>query len=234
MRGKGLGAEIDGHDTVIRINRLPAREHHDDFGNKTDVFFAEPGFSTQHNWQTRGYWVESIGSGFPGATLCGWAGGISCPFGALILKGADFPVVRKNFTRRFPLDRPGWSPPNSTAFPFGYQKDIVNHAAFLFRELQGKVPTNGFHAFLTFAPICSSLRLYGFSGGLSYDGHEMGVRHGVNAEHAIIDRIIHGDQTVYRFVKHFSVPLNALRWLARSLAVRARAGCLEVVDLSDH
>lgn len=232
MRGKGLGPEIDDFDTVIRINRLPGPEHYADFGTKTDVFFAEPGFSSQHNWQPSGYWVENMGSGFPGARLCNWSGGPTCPFGALILKGADYPVVRKNFSKRFPLDRPGWKPPDSTVFPFGYQKDIVNHVAFLFRALHGKVPTNGFHAFLTFAPICSSLRLYGFSGDVSYDGHQMGIRHAVNIEHDIIGRIIHGDKTVYRFAHHYKVPANAIRWLAKKLAERARAGCLDVRDLS--
>jgi len=40
LNGAGHGADIDSHDTVIRVNRLPTPEYADDFGKKTDVYFA--------------------------------------------------------------------------------------------------------------------------------------------------------------------------------------------------
>merc|ERR1712039_784360 len=117
------------------------------------------------------------------AQRCAWTGGAPCSFDALILKGADYPEVGLPFRRRFPLSRPGWRPPESTAFPFGYQNDTINHAGFLLKGLQKKVPTNGFQALLTFAPICNSVRMFGFSGAKTFDGHVMGERHGINLEH---------------------------------------------------
>merc|ERR1740121_2082361 len=48
-----LGKEIDKHDLVVRVNRLPIARYFRDFGQKTDVFFAhdknvqESGLSVQ-------------------------------------------------------------------------------------------------------------------------------------------------------------------------------------------
>merc|ERR1719215_2584345 len=40
LEGRGKGAEIDAHDTVIRVNRIPTTQFQEDFGLRTDVLFA--------------------------------------------------------------------------------------------------------------------------------------------------------------------------------------------------
>merc|ERR1719245_1125261 len=40
LSGQGRGAEIDGHDTVIRTNRVSTPEFYTDFGQRTDVLFV--------------------------------------------------------------------------------------------------------------------------------------------------------------------------------------------------
>lgn len=49
----------------------------------------------------------------------------------------------------------------------------------------GSEASTGLHAFLAFAPACSGgMRLYGFSGNTTGDGHHIG--HAVDAEHALL------------------------------------------------
>merc|ERR1711920_714104 len=70
-----LGAEIDRHDTVIRINRMPTEKYFADFGQRTDVYFChnknveKSGFSVQF---MDGEWRQ-CGS-VPNRTVCGSAG----------------------------------------------------------------------------------------------------------------------------------------------------------------
>ena len=40
LEGSGHGLDIEAHDTVIRINRLPHPRHYGDVGSRTDVYFA--------------------------------------------------------------------------------------------------------------------------------------------------------------------------------------------------
>ena len=47
LRGRGLGAKVDGHDTVIRINRLPVAAFGADVGNRTDILFTRA-FGSRH------------------------------------------------------------------------------------------------------------------------------------------------------------------------------------------
>ena len=46
--------------------------------------------------------------------------------------------------------------------------------------------STGFHAVLTFRPLCHSISLFGFSGKKSLDGHRMSENHMIDREHALL------------------------------------------------
>jgi len=237
LKGKGLGDLIDSHDTVIRINRLPLPQHFKDFGNKTDIYFAEPGygfgepnyenhvnfFGDQNGGQFTIQSFENEVDGVRARTNCSLKyGGYDCNrFATLIMKGSDAVRFRKKglpFKNRFPLNDPGWQP-DQTAFPVGYQQNDVNRAVF--RVLDAKQPSNGFHAFLTFAPLCGSMTLFGFDGSTTYDKHDMNPVHNLEKEHWIYDKLSQGDVSEIN-LKRYS-PRNQLQ----SLAAR---GCIHRVN----
>jgi len=211
LKGQNLGKEIDAYDTVIRVNRLPQPFQFDDFGSKTDIYFGEPGWVGHDSFLSRDggtFLVEKVApEGFKNAWMgpaerCSIPnGGPACGnFSALILKGSDGYPEFKNFSERFPIDQPGWRPERS-AFPIGYQADEIHHSAY---KIIGHgvtfnggqyypKPTNGFQAFLTFAPLCGSLNLYGFDGQKTYDNHSVSFAHDLDHEHDIMDRACSGD-----------------------------------------
>ena len=45
--------------------------------------------------------------------------------------------------------------------------------------------TTGFHAVLTFRPLCSNISLFGFDGNFTYDGHQL-VNHAIDLEHTLL------------------------------------------------
>jgi len=259
LRGKGLGAVIDMHDTVIRINRLPLPQHYADFGQKTDIYFGEPGYgfgNPGYEEHVNFYSDESGGkytiqsfenevNKVKARVNCSLAdGGEACGrFATLIMKGADAERFNKNplpFRERFPLNEPGWTP-RSTAFPVGYQTDDINTAAF--KVLGEKQPSNGFHAFLTFAPLCASMALYGFEGTGTYDGHDMNPVHALDKEHAIYQRLMERSTTDIDLTDY--APRVQLQNLAArgcivkgdteeaTLAIAETAAAQQVVDQED-
>eukprot|EP00971_Amphidinium_carterae_P063835 1263638-Amphidinium_carterae.1 len=40
MLGSGYGEEVDAHDTVVRVNRLPTESFFGDFGQRTSILFG--------------------------------------------------------------------------------------------------------------------------------------------------------------------------------------------------
>jgi len=233
FNGHGLGPEIDGHDTVIRVNRLPVEaQHFLDFGRRTDIFWGEPGYGApgQHeNLDARGdYWVELMHRTWAEARACHLRRGSgSCGFANLVIKGSDVPVVGKTFRRRFPLSSPGRLP-EQTALPLGHQSDDINAAAFSVEEMR-HVPSNGLHAFLTLAPLCGSLTMYGFDGAGTADGHEIGSRHSLSEERAIMDRLIRGEVRASDF-RNSSRPLAQV--MHRRFRALGKSGCLRRVRLA--
>jgi len=237
LKGKGLGKLIDSHDTVIRVNRLPLQQHFEDFGSKTDIYFAEPGwgFGRPHYEKTVNFWADDDGGRFTiqsfqndldgqqARSNCSLkVGGEDCQrFGTLIMKGSDAVRFKKKgqpFQQRFPLNQPGWQP-GETAFPVGFQQNGINTAVF--DVLDSRQPSNGFHAFLTFAPLCGSISLYGFEGETTYDDHEMNHVHKLEKEHSIYDKLAAGEIT--------NIDLKGYPPAVQLQSLAAR-GCIKKVD----
>lgn len=141
----------------------------------------------------------------------------SCPFKALVLKGSDFPEYRQRWTERYPVENPGWKPRQSN-FPIGYQTDSVNTLAYSL--LAGRRPTNGLQALLTFAFVCNSLTVYGFSGSETADGHPMGAMHSLDIEHTLISKLVHGNFTDVKSILGTLDPELAQRLQGKEFKVR--------------
>lgn len=188
LLGMELGRQIDAHDTVIRINRLPQPEDVEDLGKKTDIYFAGPGWNVNDAYYLSRdggtYLIQEVGQTSLYDKPCSiLKGGANCRFAALILTSAY------NFLERYPLDRPGWRP-NGTAFPVGYLCEQLNGDAD--ELVRTKLATRGLRALLTFAPVCGSVKLYGLSGLGTFDGHGIDHVHNLTLEHAFLERIIRG------------------------------------------
>ena len=167
LRGMLLGTEIDAHDTVIRINRLPTRPFEADVGARTDVYFTR----AFGRLSTNGYVPLFLGgdrlSGRLNGSWCDFVSRKGCPFGALVISDARARWADAKCQRSPQL--PGASqahsgPADAGRLPVSFESSTIFCAARLFRAL-GPDSTAGFSALLTFAPICTSIRLFGFGGG---------------------------------------------------------------------
>lgn len=186
---KSLGARIDAYDTVLRVNRVPSAEFFHDFGERTDVLFAGAVAESVPMFQWAGYLYRRMGGNYE---MCTFYDKV-CPFQGLILKGSDVREYRQRWQQRYPRQTPGWKPRYSS-FPFAYQQDSVNEFAYDLVGSSAQRPTTGFQAFLTFALICDSLDVYGFSGSSTADGHRMKKVHNLTREHEIQHHLFGGDQ----------------------------------------
>jgi hypothetical protein len=59
--------------------------------------------------------------------------------------------------------------------------------------LEGLYASGGLKAFLTLAPMCESMTLYGFAGSGNIDGHTIDAVHDFGVEHAWLHRIASGN-----------------------------------------
>ena len=185
LGGRGLGKEIDAHDYVIRVNRLPQRAaHYFDVGRRTSVWFSKPCRLKPYLQGSRAALTlqvmdskHSTGDADGPSARCPLDGPASrCPFGAFVGRGGEsekcFGLAVRTLNSR-----------QSAALPIGIVgQQLFSQALKLHR---GSEASTGLHAFLAFAPRCAGgLRLYGFSGNRTNDGHHIG--HAVDTEHALL------------------------------------------------
>lgn len=186
MTGKGRGSEIDAHDTVIRVNRLPTVDFFPDFGKRTTVLVGNRLMLTQ------GVPVMGMSSpegggnatGTPCASgACGLLdcrkGGSRCSFGALVFKREmeDFDQLLQ-----------AWK---EAPFPVAATAKEVRIAAK--SMLKGRNPSTGFVAFLAYFALCEELHVYGFDGSFATaDGHVTNTVHTLDLEHFIMHLIVDG------------------------------------------
>jgi len=209
LLGRAHGAEIDSHDTVIRVNRLPSPDFFADFGTRTDVYFAEPGmrmlgkvsYSTTFlggaDFNGSPSWCSFRSGGLEGnlsVLKLNTSDGVPCPAASIVFKGTDSEGYNLTWEERFPEEAPGW---NLTAseIPLWHQSSRINGAVRLFPGLMNFEPTSGFQALMTFGPICSSLTLYGFTGGSTGDNHNVSSQHDLSLEHFWLRRLEQGGDT---------------------------------------
>jgi len=194
MHGRGLGREIDSHDTVIRVNRVPTFAYARDFGRRTDVLFTAPVQEFKEQFSKEGQYYWTLGGS---RQLCRYADPW-CPFKSVVLKGSDSSECGLSFASRFPPTMPGWKPPAGSMLAVAHQSEALNRLAYLLMQFNKYYarPTNGFHAFLTFSYMCNSLDVYGFSGNTSVDAHEMKQVHSLPLEHRVLDMLANQSSTL--------------------------------------
>lgn len=190
LRKAGLGPEIDSHDTVFRVNRVPNAEFARDYGSRTEVLFMGAVSEKKKRYSKTGIYYRYFGGDI---WLCAWQAR-ECPFRVVLLKGADRVEYGQNFAERYPKGEEGWKP-SFSEFAIGHQSDAVN--TFAYRLNNGARPTNGFQAFLTAAVVCKSLTVYGFGGTGTGDGHVIKSVHDLWGEHEMMRHVIDGKWDFY-------------------------------------
>jgi len=213
MTNKSLGEEIDKHDTVIRVNRIPTPEYSADFGNRTDILFTGAMAQGRPTFRPAGQSYQDFGGTL---RACPWLGQ-DCPFRTVVLKAGDRYECGSSFEKRFPPWSPGWVPSPSDIV-VAHQTDELNTLAYLllrYDEYRNR-PTNGFQAFLTFAYACERLDTYGFSGRGTADSHAVSPIHSMDREHHVMRRISEDrfPKTARRVSDHFK---SCLRGKVRML-----------------
>lgn len=202
LAGAGRGAEIDAHDFVVRVNRLPTKPFFEDFGAKTSVLFS----LAQGYIHGKGR-VAVMAKGSDVATHVAKCNvprdqlSELCHFDALMLWSFSFNSSDHGKTGTAKSVRDILSVWNETDIPIGFPTMEVRESAQLMLTAngleEGHQPTSGFMAVATFAPVCDKLTLYGFAGkgkgDESADGHPVSTRHEYSLEHSLINRIMNGE-----------------------------------------
>jgi len=170
LHKSGHGAEIDSHDTIIRVGKLPTTSFFEDFGRKTDVLFGDREVA-------RTGMVRLM----DGKNVDCKHGGEACVFSSLVLKVPPFGQDALTF--------------GSAPFPVGIVHQDVRFSA-RYIPLVGLQPSTGFLAFLSFAPLCKNVQLYGFSG---LDGAGQTVSHlqHLKREHQLMRELANGVTTAF-------------------------------------
>lgn len=236
LTGAELGAEIDHHDLVVRINRLPTESYYKDFGNKTSILFAlgkrdvhghgRIALMSPHdeniNALREKHIVHSDDAWTKKCNTPHWTvpAGPLCKFDALMLwsLAPNATAPHTNMRKLMRIWRRSRIP---AAF---VMLNVRNAAQYLLKANgleDGRQPTSGFMAVATFAPICEELTLYGFESRgeerLAADGHPaQSDRHDLALEHSVLRRIITGEmERSYSWKK--GVPAELLAWIEKHL-----------------
>lgn len=177
---------------MIRINKLPLAGHAQDVGSRTDVYFAGAVSEDVDRMVESGYDMQFL---WGGHRICQYDDG-DCPFVDLVFNHG-VSACGEPFAQKYPRWKPGWFPPKSS-FTVAHQSDALFGAVLYAMKtyLNRKRATSGLQAFFTFAPLCRTMTLIGFSGMSTVDGHRLskgttGV-HDIAAEHRLLDWMIDG------------------------------------------
>ena len=183
---------------VIRVNRMPPRgvnDRHAQIGRRTDIYFVDRCFVDSAFF---GYNLVGGGQDECNTNVVG-----DCPFRAIVLKGN---------TRTYEYMCAGETHNNDklrheaggSVIPYGIVRDEITDAVLELRGFEPEhenVPTTGFHAAIAMGLECHSLRLYGFAGSTTLDGHHMDASHDIETEHALLRQLtshtLRDDQLVY-------------------------------------
>jgi len=175
LQGRGHGRDIDSFDIVIRVNRVPTDEYYEDFGQRTDILYANA--IAMYTGE-----VALMGNGDNVTTIDCGQNSTQCDYLAMVFRGdygCDFEKLQKAWGEEAP-------------FVLGCTTRNVTKAAYGFQLLESVEPTSGFMAFLTFAPLCHEFVLYGFAGNGTIDGHTLWQGHSLYYEHELLRWIEEG------------------------------------------
>ena len=116
----------------------------------------------------------------------------SCPFSTLILRGND---ARWEYgcSGEIHHNDPIRDAAARSAVHLGVETDLLLEAVYDLRSFHppgANKPTTGLHALVAMGLLCSHVRLYGFAGTATVDGHEESADHDIAAEHALLTKLV--------------------------------------------
>jgi len=252
LNGKGLGAEIDAHDTVVRINRLPTKEIAKDLGEKATIYFK----NWQKDFRADGVWTIYFGegAGVEGNNMshrCYWKDLPSkdCPFESVFFSKIN-PFYVNLFGPKTGQQEEGkhfgaYAKPLPLPDSFRVGEDtkamrhLFQHVAEANRNADGTwhIMSAGMMAFLSFAPLCDSISLYGFTGTGPLDNHIITPgRHDFAQEHRFLNKLADGREVEFyrdRAGRHHPEAKALAEKLAKRLTCLSKAGEITVVGRDD-
>lgn len=170
---------------VIRVNRLPSSSYRAALGARTDIIFVD----SCHPESDGGFDLIYAGGG---TGRCGLSEG-DCPFGGVVFKG-NTQVWEAQCAGQLENNDDFVAAARDSVQYYGSETAQVTNGVFGLRGFQGgndgHKPTTGFHAVIAFGLACKSLRLYGFGGSISLDGHHIMASHGIDEEHALLASLL--------------------------------------------
>ncbi|CAK0872648.1 unnamed protein product, partial [Prorocentrum cordatum] len=221
--GKGLGAEIDLHDTVIRSDRLPNGAHRRDFGGRTDVLLAGPDVLQGCAGYGLRYLMSRLGPAPPSDAPPVMDGASDAPFSCAANASCGFGVLVLLAAPAGPPGAPGgcrWPRPQGVLRPAVAQlaAGLLGHAA---------PPSPQLQALAAFAPVCRSLRVYGLGEGSAGEA----PAHDFEAERRAVDGLCDpAAGAAPRGAAGRGPGGEEERWLRARLAEAARRGALAVEE----
>ena len=197
LLGGSFGAEIDQADVVVRVNRLPRANGEDatDLGRRTDAFFMDQCSMVAAAYEGGAVYVTYLGGARETCNLRTEPlrnDSLSCPFTTLILRGNDarWEPHCSGETQKGDAVRDAAA---VSVVHVGVQTDALLEAVFDLRGFHApdtNLPTTGLHALVAVGLLCSHVRLYGFAGTPTVDGHEEAGDHNIGAEHALLAELV--------------------------------------------
>lgn len=192
--GAGRGAEIDGHDRVVRVNRLPTRAFWADFGTRTDVLYGNCWTMRKGELTLMGPPAKNCTRPYCYPTRRCNTGGPGCELVALIFKGFcvggswDLHTLRGLW---------GGAP-----FMVGVHRKAVMEEASAIPGIQKiRILSAGYLAFWLATSLCTNVTLYGFGDGATADGHHIDDFHNFAAEHVVYRKLAAGQSLGWKFKK---------------------------------
>lgn len=173
LTGAARGEEIDAHDLVIRVCRIPVPEFFADFGTRTDVVV------NAQDTPVQSMRPETIGGGVVDCS----EEDSGCHSAGIVTLGISFDSDEYAPQRQW----------NRSHMFVGHFYPHNRQLALHFTQGADKLkrPTTGFAAFLAFSSVCDRLDVYGYGGrGNSRDtadhhvvddGHQLDVEHEIEA-----------------------------------------------------
>ena len=214
---QSLGSEIDAHDIVVRINRLPFQESgrrerqnmlHRELGWKTDALVSyfhvdslHFGYAVAQGLMPTSRYPKHYSLGHHPRPVANCSisprnGNITtCPFRALVLPSCHLPAwdVGKRSANVWltPPDKPQ---ADERALRIGCFKqevvDAVNSLHFgSVREGRRTKPSTGLYTFFALVHACSNLDMYGFDGSNTVDSHVISPAHNLDEEHRLMAHV---------------------------------------------
>lgn len=169
---KGL-THTSGSEVLILIGSAA------DLGQRTDVYVLDRCYGPEGTFVD----VEYVGGFHVHCDLRG-----ACPFRAIVFRGNNqrwesgcVGQVQGNDGMR--------ASAYDSRVAVGIEMDSTLNAVLdlrAFEPPETNKPTTGLHAVVMMAFACATVRLYGFAGSTTLDGHPMHVSHNIDAEHALL------------------------------------------------